>query len=230
MADNLNSGHRERLRSQFLNSGLDSFSDHQVLELILTYAIKQRDVKPQAKMLLNRFGSLENVLKADIRDLSSVDGIGETSAVLLGLFYETNKRICSQRNSAINKLNNADASMEYAKNILKLMNKGTILAITLKNNMDIINVHTISNGSASQSEVDMREFVSVVCRDNPANVILAHNHPEGPSLPSAADIDFTVSVRSLLKILRINLTDHIIIGEDGAYSMRNDNNFKQFFN
>ena len=180
-------------------------------------------------MLLNRFGSLENVLKADIRDLTAVDGIGETSAALLGLFYETNKRIFSQRNSVINKLENADEAMAFAKNILKPMRNETVLAITLKNNMDIINIHTVSDGSASQSEIDMRDFVSVVCRDNPASVIIAHNHPDGPSVPSAADIDFTVSVRSLLKVLKINLADHIIIGEDRTYSMKNDNNFRQFF-
>ena len=229
MADLTNSGHRERLRRQFINTGLEGFSDHQILELILTYSISRKDVKPQAKALLNRFGSLENVFKADIRDIVKVDGIGERSAVLLKLFYETHIVINSQKNLKTKRLDSSEAAQKFVSNILSPLKVENIIVITLKNNMDIINVHVISKGIANRSDIDTREIIAAICRDNPASIIIAHNHPDGSAVPSAADINFTLSVNALMRTLNVFLIDHIIVGEDGPFSMRNKDEYKNYF-
>ena len=78
-------GHRERLKTRFLNSGLDSFTDVQALELLLFYAIPMKDTNPIAHALLNRFGSLSQVLEASPEELMKVPGIGENAAVFLTL-------------------------------------------------------------------------------------------------------------------------------------------------
>ena len=51
-------GHRDRKREQFLRCGAESFADHELLELLLYYAIPQRDTNPIAHALIERFGSL----------------------------------------------------------------------------------------------------------------------------------------------------------------------------
>ena len=70
-------GHRKRLRERFLKSGLAGFSEHEVIELLLTLAIPRTDVKQSAKALLERFGSLREVLDAPLSELRSVSGVGE---------------------------------------------------------------------------------------------------------------------------------------------------------
>ncbi|MGL4568724.1 MAG: RadC family protein, partial [Fusobacteriaceae bacterium] len=61
--ENLNSGHRERLREKYLNSGIDGFHHgYEQLEFLLTFVFRQRDVKPLAKELLKKFQTLEGVL------------------------------------------------------------------------------------------------------------------------------------------------------------------------
>ncbi|MCZ3100034.1 hypothetical protein NYZ00_19105, partial [Acinetobacter baumannii] len=72
----IHQGHRERLRTRFLEDGLDGFEDHQVLELLLFYAIPRADTNPIAHKLMRRFGSLSAVLEADPKDIASVEGMG----------------------------------------------------------------------------------------------------------------------------------------------------------
>ena len=75
---NQNKGHRQRLRSRFIKNGSSAFAEHELLELLLTYSIPVKDVKPIAKALINHFdGSITGVLDADIDSLRSVDGIGK---------------------------------------------------------------------------------------------------------------------------------------------------------
>ena len=63
------SGHRSRKRRQFRDHGIDSFADHEVLELLLYYAVPRRDTNPIAHALMDRFGSLNAVLSAPVEEL-----------------------------------------------------------------------------------------------------------------------------------------------------------------
>ena len=64
-------GHRQRMRERFLTGGLEGFADHEVLELMLFYAIPQRNVNPLAHRLLDRFGTLHAVLEAPVEELKA---------------------------------------------------------------------------------------------------------------------------------------------------------------
>ena len=76
----IHDGHREKMRQRFLKGGLDSFADHEALELLLYYAIPRRDTNPIAHALMERYGSLSAVLTAPVEDLQKVEGIGESEA------------------------------------------------------------------------------------------------------------------------------------------------------
>ncbi len=85
-------GHRERLKAHFMAGDEAAFTDEKLLELLLTYAIPQKDVQPLARKLIATFGSLSNVLSADIATLCKQEGIKEHSAVLLKLADRVSKR------------------------------------------------------------------------------------------------------------------------------------------
>ena len=78
------SGHRQRLRESFLALGAKAMPEHQLLELLLTYAIPRRDVNPLAHRLIERYGSLAAVLKADVAELKNA-GLGEYAVTLIAL-------------------------------------------------------------------------------------------------------------------------------------------------
>ena len=77
--------HRERMRRRFRENGLTGFADHEVLELLLYYAIPRRDTNPIAHALLDRFGGLSGVFSAPAELLEQVDGVGENTAAFLRL-------------------------------------------------------------------------------------------------------------------------------------------------
>ena len=86
-------GHRERLRERALNGGLSALPDYEALELFLYRIYPRGDVKPLAKDLLKRFGSLAGVLAAPIDDLCAVRGVGEAAALEIKLVHELAQRI-----------------------------------------------------------------------------------------------------------------------------------------
>ena len=76
-------GHRERLRESFLAGEEGARSDESLLELLLTFAIGRKDVRPLAEELIKVFGSLSQVISASASELSKVKGIGQSSIALL---------------------------------------------------------------------------------------------------------------------------------------------------
>lgn len=78
------------MRTRFLAGDEAALSDEALLELLLSYAIPRRDVKPLARALVARFGNIASVLAADPADLKGVSGVKETSVVLLKLAARLN--------------------------------------------------------------------------------------------------------------------------------------------
>ncbi len=73
-------GHRKRLRERFFKSGLTGFQDYEIIELLLSLLIPQRDDKPQAKEAIRRFKNLRGFLEANPDELQEIKGIGPHSA------------------------------------------------------------------------------------------------------------------------------------------------------
>lgn len=90
-------GHRKRLRERFLKSGLESFPDYEAVELLLTLAIPYKDVKPVAKLAIERFGSLRGVLDAPLEEVRKIPGIGTVAPVGLRIIREAANRYLQQR-------------------------------------------------------------------------------------------------------------------------------------
>lgn len=227
--DNLSrKGHRQRAKDAYLNNSLDSMPDHNVLELILFYAIPQRDVKPVAYNLINRFGSLENVLSADVGELAKVDGIGEHSATLLKLFSDVHRRLNQTR--AKEQFNSFEQLADYAALMLGDYRDEVVLVVTLDNQHAIIHPHIFENGSVNIAAINKKDVAEVAIRDNASAIVLAHNHPNGDATPSAADINSTQSLGLFLRQINVALLDHIVVGSGGkTQSIKGDLRYAKFF-
>lgn len=227
--DDYKSGHRNRIKAKYLENSANLVYDYEVLELLLTYAIPRKDVKPIAKELLSRFGSLDKVLSASREQLCSINGIGENSAILIKLVKDINSRCAKSRNDKVKQLSTEQESKEYFENILASESKELFLLASLDNSGRIIACHTIASGDINHIDINPRNIVETVLLDNAARVVIAHNHPFGTQEPSVNDIDFTLNVRNILSSVNVRLTDHIIVGESGSLSMRGDRRFSRYF-
>ena len=229
MAQLSREGHRQRLKKQFENDFGESMPDYQLLELLLFYAIPRIDTKPLAYALLNRFGTLENVFNAEREALLEVDGIGENSVTLIKLFESLNLRIHENRNTGKTKINSGDEAKKFASNILKEHRNEAVLLITLKTDGEILGWHIVSKGLPSFATIDQREIVKHAINDNAVNIIIAHNHPSGNTEPSAEDMSFTLQLISMLRNVKVNVLDHVIVGRDNAVCMTEFSKYRKFF-
>ena len=99
--------HRQRLKERYLREGMDSLEEHVVLELLLFFAIPRCDTNKTAHKLIDRFGSLHAVFDAPMEELIAVDGIGESSALLIKAvpdFYRRYAKSKMQNGSFVNSL------------------------------------------------------------------------------------------------------------------------------
>lgn len=229
MANLSREGHRERVKQSYLDNSFESMADHNVLELLLFYAIPRKDVKPIAYNLINYFGSLENVFNANIEELKNVDGVGESTAVLISLVKNIYERVLKNHNSKVNRLKDNESAKKYVTNLLKKKSEENVIVISLGNNLQIIHVNNIASGTVNCAAVEPKSVVECAIRNNAPIVLLAHNHPMGSANPSDDDVELTSSVTTVLRQLNIVLIDHIIVGCDNTKSMRNMAQYADMF-
>jgi DNA repair protein RadC len=210
-------GHRQRLRESFMAGGAKAMPEHQLLELLLTYAIPRQDVNPIAHELMARYGSLAAVLRADIAELKSVDGIGENAAVLISLAGAM--RGISEKPRKKQRLDNPEKAANYCARLLKPHKYEAMYLVSLDSGLKPVHEDLVSSGTIDQSTVYPRIIAECALRHAAAYAMLCHNHPSGNSSPSGEDIAMTKTIFSALSGIGIQLYDHIIVGESSAYSM-----------
>jgi len=213
-------GHRRRLRERFAKSGLAGFHDHEILELLLTYAIPRRDVKTIAKDLLSEFGNnLASVFDAPAEALQRVEGIGENAAVLIGLMPRLFDSYQSSRWVRHETFASTESAVSYLRALLGTQRNEVFCVLALDSKNRLIAVESVQKGSVNRTAVFPRQVVEASLKHRATAVILAHNHPGGGPLPSAADRQLTRRLKKILDDLDIVVHDHIIIaGNDQFYS------------
>ena len=213
-------GHRERIRGKFAEGGLAPFLDHEVLELLLTYAIARRDTKPLAWALLKRFGSLSGVLDASPQELKSVKGIGPNTAVFIKLVREVFKRYALEAVRETVTIRTPEQVAQYCKASLEGKSEECLELIYLSVRNTVTKAEIIATGLIDRVSVSPRKIVECALAAKAAAVILVHNHPSGDATPSVEDILLTREVVEAARLLGISVYDHIIVGKGTHYSLR----------
>lgn len=213
-------GHRERLRGKLLKQGESALADYEVLELLLCAFIPRRDVKPIAKALIQTFGSLSGVFAAPPRKLMQVDGVGETVAAYLKAVHAAHIRASADTVKTAPVLSSWSAVESYLR--ISLQHETTeqfrVLYLDRKNNL--ITDMKLGQGTVDHAPVYPREVARHALEHAASSLILVHNHPSGDPTPSQADISMTREIIDALTALEITLHDHIVVGRQGAFSMK----------
>lgn len=215
----IHQGHRQRLRDRFLKDGLDGFAPHEVLEMLLCYAIPQRDVNPLAHALISHFGSLHAVFDASFEDLQKVDGIGPYAAALLHMMSPLSRRIELSRMGPKPMLQNRRDAQAYCVHLLSGLRHEHFYLLALDAKMQLIGTVLIGKGSLSEVPAYPRLAVEAAIKHNAHSVILCHNHPGGSTEPSDADLNATSRLMEVLSGIDVLVMDHIIVAGSQAGSM-----------
>ena len=213
-------GHRERLRSRFLETGGQGLPDYEILELLLFRSIPQKDVKPLAKDLIARFGSLAGVLGARRERLMEVKGVGESAAADLKLIEAAGRRLARQAIQDRPVLGSWKDVIDYCHAAMANADRETFRILFLDKRNHLITDEVQGVGTVDHTPVYPREVIRRALEVGATAIILVHNHPSGDPTPSSADIRMTQDIIAIAGPMGIAVHDHIIIGRNGHASLR----------
>lgn len=215
----IHAGHRARLRKRFFEEGLDAFDDHQVIELLLFFAIPRRDTNEIAHLLLRRFGSLSAVLEADPVDVSQTEGIGEAAATLLSIVPSLTRRYSVDRaRQGSHSLTTSERAAEFLVPFMAGRTEEVFCVVCLDTQCRVIVPALVVEGLPDRAHVEPRQAVEVALRHKAHTVILAHNHPTGRAKPTTADHRATQELVSAFGAIGITVRDHLIVAGEDWYS------------
>lgn len=212
-----NTGHRARLRERFLTAPA-ALPGYELLELLLTFSLGRRDVKPIAKALIARFGSLRGVIEAAPHELTSVDGAGPASAVLIKLVREISAASLAERIQKKPFLSSPRAVADFAIARIGGLPHEAFMVIFLNVQNEVLGSDVVNEGTVDQVAVYPRRILEGALSRHAAGIILAHNHPSGYTEPSDEDKRLTETLRATARALDIRVLDHLVVGRSGYFS------------
>ena len=219
-------GHRERLKERFRSEGLDGFTEVQVLELLLFYSVPRKDTNEIAHALLEKFGTLAQVVDANPADLEQVPGMGSSSARFLKLLSAAGRRYQISRTESATILRTLEQCGAYLQPRFFGRKHEAVFLLCLDAKCKVLACKQVGEGSVNSAGVPIRRIVETALSANATMVVLAHNHPSGLALPSADDIQTTKRLAVALDTVEITLIDHLVFSDDDYVSMAQSGYFK----
>lgn len=222
-------GHRKRLKERFLGNP-QAVPDYELLELMLYWVYPRRDTKPLAKILLEKYKTLKNI----IHQHTQTTGFSSTVSpcdlpddppliVLFHVISETARRLlmCEIQNLPL--LNNTQSVIDYCHLTMAHLAREQFRLFFLDKKYYLIGEDIHQIGTLDQVPLYPREVLKKALGMNAAHILMVHNHPSGDPSPSQADIGLTRHLRQSLAPFSIRIIDHFIIGKQGYFSFREQN-------
>lgn len=203
--------HRKRVRRKFLESTLDCFSDHEVLEFLLFFSIPYKNTNELAHILINKFGSLSGVLDAGYDELLKVNGVGETTATFLSLIPQAGRRYIIDKESNTKVFDKMSLIGDYLVNHFIGATKEKVEILIFDAGMRMIDHTTIHEGAVNSSDINPEKIAEYVFTKRASCFVLAHNHPGGSVEPSDEDITVTKMLRSAFEPFNIIMLEHYVV-------------------
>lgn len=210
-------GHRQRLRERFVKEP-SLVSDYELLELIIGYVIPRRDVKPLAKELLSKSGSLTELL---FYEISEIKGVGvQLETFLLALREYSNRCLKEEVKKRSKKFNTPKSVYNFFKYDIAFGSKEFFAVLYLDSKLQLIKHEIMSKGTVDSAVVFPREVAESALRACANFVVIVHNHPSGCLDVSKEDIVVTKRIKNALAALDITLSDHVIVSKQRYVSLK----------
>lgn len=219
-------GHRERIKAEFLARGLEGWPDHRVLELLLFYTIPQGDVNDLAHELVERFGSLAGVLDASVEELKKVKGVGDHTAVFLRMLPAVLGRYQGARTRLSAIINSPEEAYAWLEPYFFGARNEMVYVLCLDGKRQVLGVRKVAEGSIELAEVNTRRIAEEAIGLRAAQIYVAHNHVSNLAIPSQADWLTTDTLRGALRPIGIELIDHLVFVDGDMVSLKDSEHLK----
>jgi DNA repair protein RadC len=203
----------ERPRERLVALGADALSNAELIAILLRTGLQGTNVVEIGKQLVQKHGSLQGLAQASLEDLRSVKGIGPDKAVTLVAAFTLARKMAAEMRSESPLLDTPEAVANLLREQTRLQRVETFQVVLLNTRRRLIRVAEISNGTLDTILVHPREVFEKAIASGAAAVVLVHNHPSGDPTPSEADIKVTRDLIRAGQLLKIEVLDHVILGQ-----------------
>ena len=208
----------ERPREKLLLKGPENLSDAELLAIFLRTGCRGKSAVDIARELLQKFGTLRNLLHCSLEEFSLLPGLGQVKFINFQAALELGKRYLEEKLTQQPVLNKTEDTIQFLTAKLRHLQHEVFACLFLDNHNKLIHYEEVSQGTHNQSRVYPREIVKRTLEHNAAAILFAHNHPSGISEASPQDIEVTNVLKDALALVDVDVLDHIIIGEGKALS------------
>lgn len=212
-SEQVNAGHRNRMRQKFILQGARPFLAHEILEMLLFSAIPYKDTNPLAHLLMDRFGSLESILEASVDDLVTVPGMGIHTAAFLRLINEAGRRALYQpQRTAAGRYGDYRSLGEYlVSSTDRNTATPTVRAMLFNNRYDLLASVNMEVPQVTAPAFSLKDLARCALRHDATLLALVTSHEGRSAFPTPEEVDITKEIQVSLKMLGITLLEHYIL-------------------
>lgn len=203
-------------------AGPEALAEAELLSLILSTGSSEEDVIKLSNRLIKEFRGLHAMAKADAKEFLNIKGIGKSKAARLAATFQIAKILSGARSEPNFSLTSPNLIFDYVRKKLCFEDREHFLVLALNSRYEIIHEHVVSIGTEVKTFAEPREVFKMAVRLGASYIAVCHNHPSGHNRPSEEDIKLTKRLVDAGNLLGIKLVDHLIIGYNNYYSMKEE--------
>lgn len=205
----------ERLDS----NGAGSLSDSELIAILLRSGTKGMTALELGYRIMEKYGSLRELCDASVEELTSIDGVGRTKAIILLAALELGSRITKSAGREKIHVSNYEQIKDMLLSGMISLKKEEFAALLFDKKWNFLRKCTIAVGTVDSCPVHPREVFAAAIKHAASAIIIVHNHPSGDVTPSRRDIETTRRLSEAAEIVGIDIVDHMIVGDSEVLSM-----------
>jgi len=215
------------LQERFLKSGLESFNNEEIIELLLSLGLPPRKCKREVRECLEQFKNLRGLLTASAEELEQA-GISRRGILCIEIMKKIPKEFLKQKIIGKPVYKSSEEIFEYLYYSMRDLKKEVFKVIYLDSQNQIIDTADLFEGTIESTPVHPREIVEATVKHGAVRLIFAHNHPAGDPTPSQSDKQLTRDLVFIGSVMQLKVLDHIIIGENRHFSFADAGLIKKY--
>ena len=219
----IHSGHRQRIKHKVKKFGLKQLEPHEMLEVLLTYAIPRKDTNDLAHKLLKNYSTIAGVVNAEASQLKLVKGVGDETILFFNILKDFVDVYLASKEEKITKLDTPAKCVEYVKTHFQNKNVECFYVFCLTKTGVLSHYYVAEGESEQEVELSIKAFADNISSAKIKKVVMVHTHTNGDTTPSLNDINTTERVNGVCTVMGVELQDHIILTENSFFSFRNNN-------
>lgn len=210
----------ERPRERLEKKGPGALSTAELLAILLRVGVEGENAVQLGSRLLEQFGGLTGLQRADFQEVCDVHGLGPAKAAQIKAAIELGYRLLKENPTLKDSISSPEDAADMIRYKMQALQQEELWVVLLDTRNRLIHIEEVYKGSLNSSQVRVGELFRAAIQRNAASIILAHNHPSGDPTPSPEDAALTRVAVEVGKMMDITVLDHLVIGRGAYVSMK----------